>query len=268
MRCVPAPMYYSVTGILARLRRDARNYPARVRVDFARPLIEAFAARESLFVHSGDRYESLVEPFRRELHWPVGRLYNCYFEAGDPELYYAILRTHRSRLVVEVGSGHSTLFAMEALRKNGGGRIVCIDPAPLRNPPKGAEHIRARVEEADLRLFAQLQAGDVLFIDSSHTTEEAKYHTEYILPALAAGVLVHHHDFTFPYAIYWRDNPRDFGEPDVLLDFYWNHRRTFEVLVSTSYLRFKEPGRWSRLVPAYRWNPTRTPGSLWTVKAG
>jgi hypothetical protein len=40
------------------------------------------------------------------------------------------------------------------------------------------------------------------------------------------------------------------------------------MFVCTSIIRYQEPERWARLVPSYRWNPTRTPGSLWTRKIG
>ncbi len=266
IRFIPTPVYYALTGSLTRLRRPLALYPERVRIDVPRPHIDGFNDCEALFARSGDHYEAFVKPFAHEFHWTIGRLYNGFFDAGDPELYYAIIRKHRPKLVIEVGSGHSTLFARDAVEKNGHGRIMCIDPEPLRKPPRGTEHLKARVEQIDWKVFAELEAGDILFVDSSHTTEEARYHVEHILPKLNKGVLVHHHDITYPFAIYWRGDRQLYGEPDVLLDFYKKNQASYEVLISTSYIRYREPERWSRLVPSYWWNPTRTPGSLWSVK--
>jgi hypothetical protein len=266
LRYIPHGAYYALTGVLAVGRHVVRAYPGRVRVDRDPPLMKHFFAHETLFARSLEYYEAVTAPYMREFRWPLGRLYNGFFEAGDPELYYAMIRKHQPRLIIEVGSGHSTFFALDALRKNGCGRIVCIDPEPLREPPRGVEHIRARVEDVAPSVFDELAAGDILFIDSSHTTEECRYHVDHILPRLCSGVITHHHDVTYPYAIYYQGDRQAFGEPDVLLDYYAAHQDVYELLCSTSYARFRWPARWQALVRSYRWNPTRSPGSLWAKK--
>lgn len=247
------------------LQRAFDAYPPDYRVDRL-PLRDDVERYRSLFDDSVANFEAILSPFRGEWSWSLGMTYNPYFSSVDAELYYSVVRTYRPRLIVEVGSGVSTAFASDALRRNGGGRVLSIDPEPRRRLPAGVRHIRSKVEDVDPSVFAELRADDVLFIDSSHTTQEARFHVESLLPALAEGVVVHHHDVNFPYAKYYEDDPQEFGEPDVLLEFYDANRDGFEILTCASYVRYVEPEAVRRLVPSYRWFPSRVPGSLWTRK--
>jgi predicted O-methyltransferase YrrM len=221
---------------------------------------------EELFLDSCEVFEATLSPFLSEFHWFIGRIYNGAFQAVDAELYYTMIRRHQPRLILEVGSGHSTHFALDGVRRNGWGCIACIDPDPRRSLPRDVNHIAAKVEDVDLGLFRDLGEGDILFIDSSHTTEEARYHVERLLPALARGVVVHHHDVYYPYDVYYHGDRAAFGEPDVLLDFYRHAPQDFRVLVSAPYVRYKDPALMRRLVRSHRWDPDRLPGSLWSVR--
>ncbi len=55
---------------------------------------------------------------------------NSQFSHGDAMAYYCLVRWLRPRRIVEIGSGFSTLVADAAIRKNGSGEIVCIEPNP------------------------------------------------------------------------------------------------------------------------------------------
>jgi hypothetical protein len=242
-----------------------KSYSPKYQVDEA-PLMKSFCQYESLFESSADNFKEIVTQYVSEFRWSVGRIYNGSFVSIDPELYYSVIRHYRPGLIIEVGSGHSTHFAADALRMNRGGRIISIDPEPRTSLPQTVNHMRAKVEDVSTDMFADLQENDILFIDSSHTAEEAHYHCRQILPRLGKGAIIHHHDFTFPYEIYYGDDPLVFGEPDVLLDFYAANRDAFEVLVCASYVRFLAPQLVRRLITSYRWNPRRIPGSLWVRK--
>lgn len=242
-----------------------QSYPPKYQVDHA-ALMPNFVQYEPLFESSARNFATIVTPYVSEFKWSVGKLYNGAFVSIDPELYYSMVRHYRPNLIIEIGSGHSTHFAADALQKNRAGRIISIDPEPRRTLPRGVEHIQARVEDVGRDIFANLHANDILFIDSSHTAEEARYHCQHILPGLHAGVILHHHDVTFPYDIYYGDDPSLFGEPDVLLDFYAANRATFAILVCASYVRYRDPQLIRRLIKSYRWNTRRIPGSLWARK--
>ena len=258
-------IYYAKRAVAACRERLLSSYPPKYQVDMA-PLIKSFSDYEVLFEEAERNFEAIIAPYTSEFRWFLGRIYNTAFASIDAELYYSMIRKHRPNLIIEVGSGYSTHFAMDALKKNRTGHIVSIDPKPRTSLPKDVEHAQAKVEDVDLDVFEDLSQNDILFIDSSHLTEEALYHCEHILPNLGAGVIIHHHDFTYPYCIYYSDDSITFGEPDVLLKFYMENRESFEVIVCVSYVRYKNPELVNRFVKSYRWNPRRIPGSLWTRK--
>lgn len=76
-------------------------------------------------------------------------------------------------------------------------------------------------------------------------------------------MVIHHHDFLYPYAIYYHNDPTIFGEPDVLLNFYWRNKELYEIIVCASYVRYKNPELLRRLVKSFNWNLGGRPGSLW-----
>jgi len=216
--------------------------------------------------NSEQNFLEIIFPYIPEFKWFFWRIYNGFFESVDVELYYSIIRKFKPNLIVEVGAGFSTHFAVEALKRNGKGEIVCIDPKPRRDLPKMAKVIPKRVEEVRVEFFTKLSQNDILFIDSSHTTQEAIYWIERIFPNLKAGLLIHHHDILYPYAIYHRDDPQTFGEPDVILNFYWKNSKQYNILTSTAYIKYKNSALFKSYIKSYRWYPQRIPGSLWVQK--
>jgi hypothetical protein len=99
---------------------------------------------------------------------------NGMFSYSDAMSYYAMIRRVRPRTIVEIGSGFSSLVAREALRRNGAGRLVCIEPFPskwLRRLP-GIELIEKPAQAIPAAFFNETLAdGDILFIDSTHTVK-------------------------------------------------------------------------------------------------
>lgn len=246
-------------------RRLLKTYPPSYQVENA-PLFKNITKYGYLFQNSESNFETIITPYTSEFNWSLSKLYNGAFESIDLELYYSMVRRFQPNLIIEIGSGYCTHFAEEAIRKNQVGRIICIDPEPRTQLPKCVELMKAKVEDVGIDMFEKLGEGDILFIDSSHTTKEAKYHIEKILPNLKTGVIIHHHDFFFPYALYHENDPITFGESDVLLKFYREHKDSYEIIVCASYARFRNLKLLRRLIKSYSWNPSRVPGSLWTRK--
>jgi hypothetical protein len=132
---------------------------------------------------------------------------NGNFGPGDAELLYSLLRHRKPKRVLEVGSGFSTLVARAALDRNASEgapcRHQCIEPYEMPwLESTGATVVRRRVEDVDRSLFQELEAGDVLFIDTSHVIrplgDVLTLHQQ-IVPSIPAGVLVHVHDVFTPY---------------------------------------------------------------------
>jgi hypothetical protein len=105
----------------------------------------------------------------------------------------------------------------------------CIEPYEmgwLESCPE-IEVIRKTVEDCDLDWSAELHAGDLLFIDSSHMIRpQGDVLKEYleIIPQLASGVYVHVHDIFTP-----RDYLRKWVVEDVK---FWNEQYLLEGLLS------------------------------------
>ena len=101
--------------------------------------------------------------------------------------------------------------------------------------------IEKKVEDIDLEFFSQLESGDVLFIDSSHTVKiggDVNYLFLEVLPRLKPGVIVHVHDIFLPFE-YRRDWVMEefrFWTEQYLLQAFLTFNSEFEVLMANSYL--------------------------------
>jgi hypothetical protein len=164
------------------------------------------------------------------------QLKNTFFETGDADFLYQILRKLKPLRVIEIGSGHSTKVARMALHRNiaeTGFTTMhrCIEPfeASWLAEYDDIELIQTPVEVCEIDWANELGAGDLLFIDSSHMIRpQGDVLKEYleILPQLASGVYVHIHDIFTP-----RGYPRTWQENDVL---FWNEQYLLEALLSSS----------------------------------
>jgi len=156
-----------------------------------------------------------VQPHAAAIDYPVEATADPYqyhyangqFPVLDAEFLFCALCLWRPRRVIEVGSGFSSLVMADANRRMLGGAvdITCIEPYPrdvlVAGVPGITRLLRARVEDVDLAEFDRLQAGDILFIDSSHvskTGNDVNFLFFEVLPRLRPGVLVHVHDIFLP----------------------------------------------------------------------
>lgn len=181
---------------------------------------------------------------------------NGNFMAIDGNLYYSLIRHLRPNKIVEIGSGNSTLLAIQAINKNiqetdKVPQLICIEPHPseiLRTTlPNYVELKVQKVQEAALALFESLGPGDILFIDSTHVLKSGGgVWWEYceILPRLHPGVYVHLHDISLPkpYPKVYFDTHLYFNE-QYLLQAFLALNSKFEILWPGNYLMCKHPKR-------------------------
>lgn len=165
---------------------------------------EAVAINELLVASAG--FDADLQRIAAERHTGrpgTPRFDQSWFPTLDAVAAYTIVRRSRPHRMIEVGSGHSTRFLARAVADAGAPtRITAIDPQP-RAALAGLdiEFIPAVVQDADPGLFADLAAGDILFIDSSHILmpgTDVDWLFSRVLPRLPAGVLVHIHDIFLP----------------------------------------------------------------------
>jgi predicted O-methyltransferase YrrM len=217
-------------------------------------------------------------PARKEDAEP-GRFYmeNPSIGPVDADVLYAMVRRHKPRRLIEVGSGFSTLVIVEALARNRNEgaetEFVSIDPAPpaMLDGAMGAAELRkVSATDVPLHTFERLGAGDMLVLDTTHSVRiggEVNYLVLEVLPRLATGVLVHFHDIFFPweYPRAWIERGLYWSE-QYLLQAFLAFNPTFKVLFAAHFLRQLEPERLGELVPAFR-RTKSLPASLWMVRA-
>ena len=94
---------------------------------------------------------------------------------AEADFLFCFITTHRPQKIVQVGCGVSTAVILLAAKEAGyQPQIVCIEPYPTAYLSRLAEQkfihlIPKPAQEVDLDVFTNLAAGDLLFIDSSHT---------------------------------------------------------------------------------------------------
>lgn len=141
----------------------------------------------------------------------------------EAQFLYAFVHTHRPRRITQIGCGISTSVCLTAAADAGyQPEITCIEPFPnsFLREAAGSNRIRLisqPVELLSLDFLNELEAGDLFFVDSTHTLGPAGEVTRIVLemlPRLGDGVYVHFHDIWLPY---------DF-EPAILADrtFFWH----------------------------------------------
>lgn len=129
---------------------------------------------------------------------------NEYYDAPDADALYLMIRRFQPKRVIEVGCGNSTRITRQAIIDGGlDTKITAIDPYPRADIAHVVDHFEQKtLEEVDPALFESLEAGDVLFIDSSHQvrmSNDVAHLFCRIIPALKPGVVIHVHDVFLPY---------------------------------------------------------------------
>lgn len=170
-------------------------------------LAARFAAAEPVFLDllrgADDYAEALLAIARQGGVAPAPKFDQDWFPTLDAVAAYTLVRQYGPKRIVEVGSGHSTRFLARAVQDAGlPTEITAIDPQPraaLTGLP--VRFHNAILQTADPAIFAALEPGDILFIDSSHILmpgTDVDWLFNRVLPALPPGVLVHIHDIFLP----------------------------------------------------------------------
>ncbi|WGF86666.1 class I SAM-dependent methyltransferase [Marinivivus vitaminiproducens] len=222
------------------------RYAAEVRaVDYA-PLLPRFREREAalrqvityIFAHRA-AFPSMAGPP------PQPRFTQDWFPRLDAAALYALVRFHRPRLVVEIGSGHSTRFLARAVADGDmATRIVCIDPAPradLAGLPIRWQ--RSTLQMAPPDLLDEFGPGDILFVDSSHVSQpgsDVDVLIGHVLPRLPIGALVHFHDVFLPDAYPEEWAWRGYNEQTALAALIQGGG--FEIVFASHFVATRRPG--------------------------
>ena len=180
---------------------------------------------------------------------------NTFYSYSDAVHYALMLLHHQPRRVIEVGSGYSSALLLDIAERAPSGRpidMTFIEPYPdelvamARPGDLEGRLIQSGVQDVELSRFASLEAGDFLFIDSTHVAKagsDVNYLYFEVLPRLASGVFVHVHDIFYPfeYPNEWINEGRSWNEA-YLLRAFLEHNDDFEIVLFNTFLQsFHEP---------------------------
>jgi hypothetical protein len=187
---------------------------------------------------------------------------NPAFSYFDAIVLHCMIRHARPQRIIEIGSGYSSCVFLDTNERFFGGSMACtfIEPYPEllssligSQDRGGAAIVTGQLQDVDTRIFCELSANDILFIDSSHiskTDSDVNYLFFQILPHLATGVHVHFHDIFFPfeYPKEWVYQGRAWNEAYVLRAFL-QYNAAFVVELFNAYLETFHKDRVERRMP-------------------
>jgi hypothetical protein len=190
-----------------------------------------------------DRQLALLEKLSRyysEIPFPAEKnerfrfaFHNPSYSWGDAIILFCMIRELKPRRILEIGSGHTSALILDTNERYFGDSIDCtfVEPHPellisLLRPNKDHEPrlISQKLQDVNLELFDTLEAGDILFVDSSHIVKagsDCQLLFSDILPRLNPGTLIHFHDVfdRFEYPPEWLREGRGWNEQYALRAF-------------------------------------------------
>lgn len=189
------------------------------------------------------------------------------FGFTEANFLYSFIYSKRPNRIIQVGCGVSTAIILLASQDAGySPEITCIDPFPTNYLKQSAEQgkINLLIEKAQkvpVDLFTSLDAGDFLFIDSTHTVKPGSEVNQLILevlPRLSKGVWVHFHDIYFPYD-YKRGILTEelfFSNESVLLQAFLTGNHKYAIAASLSMIYYAEPQEIGSCIPNFQPAPS------------
>ena len=246
MQFVPAGHFYSPIPSVDDVRLDLERQN-QVKLPAQVPAVIIDDAAQLELLEQLKQYYPLL-PFRSQ---PTeGLLYffdNPHYSYSDAIILFCLLNWIKPSRVIEIGSGHSTCAMVDTNRLllDSRTKITCIEPYPdllrslLQNLNESVAIIGRKVQDVNLSVFDALEAGDILFVDSTHVSKIGSDVNRIffeILPHLHSGVLVHIHDVFYPfeYPKPWSLEGRSWNEL-YLLRAFLEYNNEFKILLFSSY---------------------------------
>jgi hypothetical protein len=188
---------------------------------------------------------------------------NDSYGVGDALTLHGMLRNVRPARIVAVGGGYAPAMILDTVEHYLGGRtdVTFIErdaealQSVLRAPDRDrVTVITEAVHDVTLDTFSDLQAGDMLFFESSHVlktgSDVASIYAN-ILPRLNTGVYIHIHGIFYPfeYPREWVMEGRAYSELYVLRAFLVLNT-DFEILLFNDWLAKLHEDRIAADLPA------------------
>lgn len=202
---------------------------------------------------------------------------NGSFALSDALILYSMIRHAKPKRIIEIGSGWSSgvIIDTNELFFDNQIELTFIEPYPdtlhsVMNPEKDANLpvIAEQVQNVSSALFQELEANDIVFIDSSHVSKvgsDVNHLIFNVLPILKSGVLIHIHDifypFEFPYD--WLTMGRFWNE-QYLVKAFLQYNTSFEIVLFSSMMIRKHKQWFEENMPDW----LKTGGCIWLRKNG
>jgi Methyltransferase domain len=158
----------------------------------------------SMLIDKSKKHSDILKKFERGSKYaPHSPRYNQdWFSGLDATMAYTLVRDLRPSKIIEVGGGHSTYFLAQAVRDdNFECEFHCVNPKSIKKIKNICTFHKKLLDRADLKLFENLKAGDIIFIDGSHQflkgTDLELLFLE-VFPYLPKRVYIHFHDVFLP----------------------------------------------------------------------
>ena len=227
-------------------------------------------------------FVSELKPFAEEIiSFPIEKkpgtdfwFRNYGYEDFDAVTLYSIIRHLKPKRMIEIGCGFSSRVTSLACRKNEseGHPIEClfIEPYPsatLETFKLCGKLLVEKVENVSPSTFKALEAGDILFIDTTHIIKaqsDCCYELLEILPILNPGVWIHVHDIFTPYDYpeeWLIDQLRSFNE-QYALEAILSNGKSFEIKLPLFLLWKEHRAALGQLMP----QASARPGAFWIQK--
>jgi predicted O-methyltransferase YrrM len=249
---VPAGHFYSPIVSVSEIReREAEIYG---KVPRELPGIDLQEEKQVQLMKrfATDYYPAI--PFSNEASADLRYYYkNKYFIHADATTLYCMIRHFKPKRVIEAGSGFSSAVMLDTNDRfmNSQVKFTFIEPYPdrLYSLLHESDHTNSsilvkKLQEVPVAYFEQLEANDILFIDSSHvskTGSDVNYFLFDIFPRLKPGVIIHVHDVFYPfeYPKEWViDGNGRFGWNEAyLLRAFLMYQKQFEILFHNDFIQ-------------------------------
>ncbi|MBM3452964.1 MAG: class I SAM-dependent methyltransferase [Bacteroidetes bacterium] len=188
---------------------------------------------------------------------------NEMFIYNDGVLLYGVLNLFQPKKIIEVGSGYSSALMLDTCEeKMMNVKLTFIDPYTSRVDELFEKRdfleinfVRTPVQKLGTQIYSDLEANDILFIDSSHivkTSSDLNFIFFEILPTLRSGVLIHFHDIFFPfeYPEEWLKKGLCYNESYFLRTFLMNNDH-YEIIFWNDYMVKTREDWFREISPAF-----------------
>src|SRR4029079_4939984 len=186
---------------------------------------------------------------------------NLSYTEADATMLYAMIRATKPKRIVELGAGHSTRVTAQAARSHASAgsapTLEVYDPFPsvVTDDLPGLTRLeRIGAQQVPLSVFESLEAGDVLFVDTTHTVKvgsDVNFIVLEALPRLREGVHVHLHDIFLPYEDpkQWLEDYGLYWTEQYLVHAFLLFNSGFEVLAAMHALQRDRRDAMAELLP-------------------